>query len=110
MIVHNTQEIKQMSSDVFKALKKTLQDEDFVRDFIKNNFCTYDDKEDPELLERKMVFLEALIADPYLNVSPILTAICLNPKDNSEAQFFSRAKLLRLVSDRNFLLKNIART
>lgn len=98
MIIHRNQEVKNLSSEVFKSLKKVLQDEDFVRDFIKNNFCSYDDQDDPELLEKKMTFLQALIADPYLQVSPILTAICLNPKDNSEDQFYSRAKLLRLVS------------
>lgn len=97
MIVHPNQEVKQFSSEVFKSLKKTLQDDNFVRDFIKNNFCSYDDQDDPALLEQKMTFLKALIAEPSLNVSPVLTAICLNPKDDSEDQFFSRAKLLRLV-------------
>lgn len=98
MIVHDYHSVKKLSSDVFKSLKKALQDEDFVRDFIKNNFCTYDTQEDDVHLEKKMTFLQALIEDPYLSVSPILTAICLNPKEDVESQYFNRAKLLRLVS------------
>ena len=98
MIIHDNPEVKRLSSEVFKAFRKILLNENFVRDFIRDNFCTYDDKDDSKLLEKKMTFLEALIGDPYLGVSPILTNICLNPKDTNEAQYYSRAKLLRLVS------------
>jgi len=98
MILHENQEVKNMSSQVFKAFKTTLNDEDFVRDFIKENFCSLNENDDPELLEKKTTFLEDLIADPFLQVSPILTNICLNPKENDEALFYTRAKLLRLVS------------
>jgi hypothetical protein len=97
MIIHDNQQIKNQSSELFKALRKTLNEEDFVRDFIKDNLSNNNATNDPNLLDKKMTFLEALIAEPYLQVSPILTSITLNPKENDPAQFFNRAKLLRLV-------------
>jgi hypothetical protein len=97
MMIHDNIQIKNMSSDLFKALRRTLNDEDFVRDFIKENFCSFEEN-DPDSLTKKQNFLEALIEDPYLQISPILTSICLNPKENDESLYLSRAKLLRLVS------------
>ena len=98
MIIHEFHDVRKISSEVFKALKRAVQDEDFVRKFIKSSFWNYDSHADDVHLEKKMTFLEALIADQYLNVSPILTAICLSPKEDSESQYYNRAKLLRLVS------------
>jgi len=98
MMIHDNIEVKEMSSEVFKALKKTISNDDFVKDFIKAYFCSTENSDGPELLEKKVTFLEALIADPFLQVCPILTNLCLNPKETDSSLFLNRAKLLRLVS------------
>jgi len=38
MIIHKNQQVKELSSAVFKTFNKVLGDENFVLDFIKNNF------------------------------------------------------------------------
>lgn len=98
MIVHESRLVREVSSAVFKTFNKILGDDNFVRDFIRENFCANAGADDHTLLESKMTFLRALLDDPHLMVSPILTSITLTPKENIESQFFSRAKLLRLVS------------
>jgi hypothetical protein len=97
MIIHQNKDVREMSSGVFKLFNKALGDENFVKDFIKDNFCNYENKEDHNLLDSKMIFLRALMEDPYLMVSPILTSIILTPKENVESEYLNRAKLLRLV-------------
>lgn len=97
MIVHESNRVRELSSSVFKAFNKILFDDSFVKDFIKNNFCGDEAEKDHALLESKMTFLRALLDDPHLMVSPILTSITLTPKENIESQYYSRAKLLRLV-------------
>ena len=104
MIIHQSNRVRELSSSVFKAFNKILFDDSFVKDFIKDNFCGEDTQNDHALLESKMTFLRALLDDPHLMVSPILTSITLTPKENIESQYYSRAKLLRLVSYRYFLI------
>jgi hypothetical protein len=100
MVIHHHIQVKRLASVVFKALKKTLNEEDFVKDFIKENLGNYKETDDPLLLEKKMTFLEALLAEPFLQVDKILTSITLSPKTNDETQFYNRAKLLRLLGDK----------